>query len=224
VISGIQINASGSAPGYWEEACLYLTEHDPVIGALIVKYGGNFWIPECDNPFGFLLYTLIRQQVSEETGRQLWKRFVKFCPKLDPAAVSRKHRKSLREFGLSERKIDYVYDACRFFRERELLSEVWSEASDEDVIRELLSIQGLGIWSAQMFLIFGLRRPDVCPLEDDYLVRALEKSYFKEGYFDNIPFFEKRRLLEQVSEPWRPWRTVATWYLWRSLDQGEALL
>jgi len=121
-------------------------------------------------------------------------------------------------------KIDYVYDACRFFKERESLSEAWSKASDEDVIRELLLIQGLGMWSAQMFLIFGLRRPDVCPLEDDRLVRALEKSYFEEGYFENIPYSERRKLLEQVSKPWRPWRTVATWYLWHSSEQGKAHL
>lgn len=133
----------------------------------------------------------------------------------------RKHRKTLRSTGLSERKIDYILDICRFFDE-EIQGDGFLESlEDEAVIEKLITIKGVGEWTAQMFLIFALLRPNVLPLADLGLIRAIEVNYFPNGGFSGMNSVERMNAIRKVSEKWQPWQTVATWYLWRSLQNGQ---
>ena len=118
---------------------------------------------------------------------------------------------SLRGCGLSQRKAEYVLDLSVHFSDKLVHPQKWSSMDDEDVIGELTAIRGIGRWTAEMFLIFNLQRPDVLPLDDVGLLKAISLHYFSG---EPVSRFEAR----EVSQAWQPWRTVATWYLWRSLD------
>ena len=118
----------------------------------------------------------------------------------------------LRECGLSARKVEYLVDLASHFTTGQIHVERWATMSDAEVIDELTAVRGIGIWTAEMFLIFNLLRPDVLPLDDIGLQRAVA-DFYHDG--ERLT----RRALLAFGERWRPWRSVATWYLWRSLDQ-----
>jgi DNA-3-methyladenine glycosylase II len=113
--------------------------------------------------------------------------------------------------GLSKRKVEYLLDLAAHFRDGSVHAKDWSSMEDEDVIAELIQIRGIGRWTAEMFLIFNLLRPNILPLDDVGLLRGISVNYFS-----GEPV--SRSDAREVSANWEPWRTVATWYLWRSLD------
>ena len=131
--------------------------------------------------------------------------------KISPFADLALARERLRAAGLSARKAEYILDLSTHFSEKRVHPQKWANMEDEDVIAELTSIRGIGRWTAEMFLIFNLQRPDVLPLDDVGLLNAISLHYFSG---EPVSRFEAR----EVSAAWHPWRTVATWYLWRSLD------
>ena len=142
----------------------------------------------------------------------LWARFQDMAGKRpSPASVLKTTVPGLRENGLSLRKAEYLIDLATHFAEKRVHPDRWSEMEDEQVIAELVAIRGIGRWTAEMFLIFNLQRPDVLPLDDLGLLKAISLHYFSG---EPVSRFEAR----EVSNAWQPWRTVATWYLWRSLD------
>jgi DNA-3-methyladenine glycosylase II len=128
-----------------------------------------------------------------------------------PARVGRMRIATLRNCGLSERKAEYLKELARSFHSGEVDPASWPSRSDDEIIAELVAIRGIGRWTAEMFLIFNLLRPDVLPLDDIGLVRGIERHYR-----NGEPV--SRREVQALSEAWRPWRTVATWYMWRSLE------
>jgi DNA-3-methyladenine glycosylase II len=130
---------------------------------------------------------------------------------MTPPAVLELEPAALRACGLSARKAEYVRDLAAKFVDGTLHGSMWSEMSDEQIIAELVQVRGIGRWTAEMFLIFNLLRPDVLPLDDLGLQRAMRLHYF-----GSRPVSLRR--LRKLAETWSPWRSVATWYLWRSLD------
>ena len=137
-------------------------------------------------------------------------RFLAVCPKCTPAQVL-KAGEGLAACGLSKRKLEYILDLAEHFKAKRLHVDQWTEMEDENVIAELVQIRGIGRWTAEMFLIFHLRRPNILPLDDLGLLKGISMNYFS-----GEPV--SRSDAREVAANWEPWRTVATWYLWRSLD------
>jgi DNA-3-methyladenine glycosylase II len=142
----------------------------------------------------------------------VWQRLLLECGKRPtPASVQKAGLEKLRAAGLSGRKAEYILDLSTHFSEKRVHPKKWAAMDDESVIAELTAIRGIGRWTAEMFLIFNLQRPDVLPLDDVGLLNAISLHYFSG---EPVSRFEAR----EVAQGWQPWSTVATWYLWRSLD------
>lgn len=197
-------------PPYWQQACSELAAADPVMAALIERYAGMS-LKSRGDPFGTLARSIVGQQISVKAADAVWSRFVGAVSGVTPVAVLAASDDSLRGAGLSVRKVEYLRDLARHFSAGEIHAGRWARMSDVEVIAELTAVRGIGVWTAEMFLIFTLMRPDVLPLDDLGLQRAIALHY-------NAGEKLARSALAACGERWRPWRTVATWYLWRSLD------
>jgi len=199
-------------PDYWDEAVAHLMRRDRILKKIIPRYP-EVWLTSRSTPFVTLARAIIGQQISTKAADAIWQRVIDGCAakRLNPAAVLNAGHERLRAAGLSKRKTEYLLDLARHFHERLVHPTRWGEMDDEAIIGELTAIRGIGRWTAEMFLIFNLRRPDVLPLDDLGLVKAISLHYFSG---EPVSRFEAR----EVSLAWQPWCTVATWYLWRSLD------
>lgn len=199
-------------PQYWDQACEQLMQRDRILRKLIPVYG-----QECiqlrPSPFQTLVRIIVGQQVSLELGRKLWDRLIQACGNdMQPACIGGFSEAELRKLGLSLRKTQYVLDACRFFQQEQHMDSAWWQSRDNaSIIARLCEIRGVGRWSADMFLIFFLGRPDIMPMDDTALIKAISHHYFSD---EPVSRFEAR----EVAQAWMPWRTVASWYLWRSMD------
>lgn len=197
-------------PFYWQEASLDLARNDPVMAAFVARYSDASLVSRGD-PFGTLMRSVVGQQISVKAADSIWARLSAALPDLSAAHVFACSAETLRACGLSARKVEYISDLARRFCDGHIHVDRWSSMSDGDLIRELTAVRGIGVWTAEMFLIFNQLRPDVFPLDDIGLQKAVAQHYFSGERL-------VRRELEQFGERWRPWRSVATWYLWRSLD------
>ncbi|MBL8394982.1 MAG: DNA-3-methyladenine glycosylase 2 family protein [Candidatus Accumulibacter sp.] len=198
------------APSYWQQACSELARADPVLAGLVGRYAGVGLVSRGD-PFVTLLRSIVGQQISVKAADSVWARFLAIFSNPTPVEVLGCPPEALRGCGLSARKVEYVIDLARHFASGQLDVGRWSAMSDEELVTELTTVRGIGVWTAEMFLIFNQLRPDVWPLDDLGLQRAMAIHY----YGGERP---PRRVLAAHGERWRPWRSVATWYLWRSLD------
>jgi DNA-3-methyladenine glycosylase II len=200
-----------SKPEYWDGAVAQLMRRDRILKKLIPKHP-DIWLTSRGNPFITLARSIVGQQISVKAAESVWQRLLLECGKRPtPASVQKAGLEKLRAAGLSARKAEYVLDLSTHFSEKRVQPTKWAKMEDEEVIVELTSIRGIGRWTAEMFLIFNLQRPDVLPLDDVGLLNAISLHYFSG---EPVSRFEAR----EVSQAWQPWRTVATWYLWRSLD------
>ena len=198
------------SPDYWQKASRALARGDPVMAALVRRYKGMSLVSRGD-AFGTLARSIVGQQISVKAADAVWGRFSAVVGSVSPDAVLHTGMSGLQGCGLSSRKIEYVVDLARHFSEGRIEPGRWTTLDDETVIAELTDVRGIGRWTAEMFLIFNLMRPDVFPLDD----LGLQKAVFL-NYFDGEK--QPRSVLAEAGERWRPWRSVATWYLWRSLD------
>ncbi|KHK58711.1 Fe-S cluster assembly protein HesB [Ralstonia sp. A12] len=197
-------------PDYWQEACADLMKRDRILRKIIPAYGPAHLASRGD-PFVTLARSIVGQQISVKAAQSVWERVVAVCPKLVPAQFLRAGQEKLASCGLSKRKAEYILDLADHFRNGTLHVAKWAEMDDEDVIAELTQIRGIGRWTAEMFLMFNLMRPNVLPLDDIGLINAISQNYFSG---EPVTRSEAR----EVAANWEPWRTVATWYMWRSLD------
>jgi DNA-3-methyladenine glycosylase II len=197
-------------PDYWEEAKHELMKRDRILRKLIPKVG-DMHLAGRGDPFVTLARSIVGQQISVKAAQSVWQRVMDICPKFTPAHVQRLGCEKLQTCGLSRRKAEYLSDLALHFREGSVHATNWSRMEDEDVIAELIQIRGIGRWTAEMFLIFNLLRPNIFPLDDVGLLRGISVNYFS-----GEPV--SRSDAREVAANWEPWRTVATWYLWRSLD------
>ncbi|CAB3765600.1 DNA-3-methyladenine glycosylase family protein [Paraburkholderia solisilvae] len=197
-------------PAYWDRACADLVKRDRILKKLIPKFGPVHLLSRGD-PFVTLARSVVGQQISVATAQAVWERIESACPRLVPQQVIKLGAAKLIACGLSKRKTDYILDLAQHFVSGALHVGKWTSMDDEAVIAELTQIRGIGRWTAEMFLIFNLSRPDVLPLDDLGLIRAISVNYFSG---EPVTRSEAR----EVAANWEPWRTVATWYMWRSLD------
>ncbi len=197
-------------PDYWDQAKAELMKRDRIMKKLIPKFGDLQLVGRGD-PFVTLARSIVGQQISVKAAQTVWERLVIVCPKMTPANILRVGEEKIAACGLSKRKTEYILDLALNFKEKRVHATDWASMEDEEVIAELIHIRGIGRWTAEMFLIFNLLRPNVLPLDDLGLLRGISVNYFS-----GEPV--SRSDLREVAANWEPWRTVATWYLWRSLD------
>jgi DNA-3-methyladenine glycosylase II len=210
--------AATVAPDFWDDACRHLKRRDRVMKRLIPKFG-EARLQSRGDAFTTLARSVIGQQISVKAAQSVWNRFAtaagadsaKPAAALLPAAVQALPVVSMREAGLSARKAEYLLDLARHFADGKVQPRRWQQMDDEAIIDELVAIRGIGRWTAEMFLIFHLMRPDVLPVDDLGLQKAISLNYFSG---ETVTRAEAR----DVAEAWAPYRSVATWYLWRSLD------
>jgi DNA-3-methyladenine glycosylase II len=197
-------------PHYWEQAKLELMKRDRIMKKLIPRFGDLQLVRRSD-PFMTLARSIVGQQISVKAAQSVWERLMLACPKMTPAQVKRQGHIKLAGCGLSKRKAEYLMDLSAHFLDGIINEKDWSSMEDEAVIAELIQIRGIGRWTAEMFLIFNMLRPDILPLDDLGLVKGISMNYFS-----GEPV--SRSDAREVAANWEPWRTVATWYMWRSLD------
>jgi DNA-3-methyladenine glycosylase II len=201
-------------PAYWDKASADLVKRDRILKKLIPKFGPVHLSSRAD-PFVTLARSVIGQQISVASAQAVWQRIETACPKLVPQQIIKLGQENLMGCGVSKRKADYILDLAQHFVSGALHVGKWTSMEDEDVIAELTQIRGISRWTAEMFLIFDLSRPDVLPLDDPNLIQAISQNYFSG---EPVTRSEAR----EVAANWEPWRTVATWYMWRSLDPASA--
>ena len=202
------------SPEYWEAACKHLKRSDRVMKRLIPRFG-DARLTSRGDAFTTLSRSVVGQQISVKAAQSVWNRFSELARPnggpLSPQTVACLEVEALRGAGLSARKAEYLLDLAAHFASGRLHVNQWSEMPDESIIEELIEIRGIGRWTAEMFLIFHLMRPDVLPLDDLGLIKGISLNYFSG---ESVSRAEAR----EVAEAWAPYRSVATWYLWRSLD------
>ncbi len=197
-------------PAYWARAKRALARRDPTLAAIMRAHAGVFLVRRGE-PFMTLARAIVGQQISVRVAQSVWDRFVAAAPDATPAQVLALDRRRLRACGLSARKVEYIADLARHFADGTIHVQRWPQMDDEAVIAELVQVRGIGRWTAEMFLIFNLLRPDVFPLDDLGLQKAIRRAYFNGRS-------ATRARMRRLGTTWSPWRSVATWYLWRSLD------
>jgi DNA-3-methyladenine glycosylase II len=197
-------------PDYWDRAKRALARRDPVMAA-IMRSRPRVFLMRRGEPFLTLARAICGQQISVKAAQSVWDRVLACVGDVTPEKVLSQKRPALRACGLSDRKVEYIADLAQHFVDGSIHVRRWPEMDDEAIIAELVQVRGIGRWTAEMFLIFNLLRPDVFPLDDLGLQKGIRLSYFK-GRKVSL------RTMTRLGEAWRPWRSVATWYLWRSLD------
>ena len=199
-----------STPVYWEEACKHLVRRDRVMKRLIPQFG-DACLESRGDAFVTLARSIVGQQISVKAAQTVWDRFAVLPRKITPRNVLKLKVDDMRAAGLSARKIEYLVDLALHFDSGAVHVAGWSDMDDETIISELVAIRGIGRWTAEMFLIFHLMRPDVLPLDDVGLINGISRNYFS-----GEPV--SRSDAREVAVAWSPYRSVATWYIWRSLD------
>jgi len=194
----------------WKQACTHLRRADPVLCKIIDAHSGAMLEPRHDAFFS-LARSIVGQQISVKAAASVWGRFEAEVQEVTPHAVAGKASDTLRACGLSNAKARYILSLAEHFIDGSLRLSSWSEMDDEAVIDDLTKVKGIGRWTAEMFLIFHLLSADVLPLGDLGLQRAIGDHYLAGERPTNDQMLE-------VAARWRPWRSIATWYLWRSLD------
>src|SRR6186997_2894294 len=197
-------------PDYWDRAKRALARKDPTM-ARIMREHPKVFLAKRGEPFMTLARAICGQQISVKAAQSVWDRVCACVGDITPDGVLARKRPELRACGLSDRKVEYIADLAQHFADGRIHVHRWPDMGDEDIIAELVEVRGIGVWTAEMFLMFNLLRPDVYPLGDLGLQKALQVSYHG-GRKVSLKTMRAR------GETLRPWRSVATWYLWRSLD------
>jgi len=204
IADGVQV------PGYWTAACEHLEQSDRVMKRLIPQFG-QATLQSRGDPFATLARSVVGQQISVKAAQTVWDRFAKLPAQMTPKQVLHLKIDDMRAAGLSARKVEYIVDLALHFDQGALHVARWADMDDEAIITELVAIRGIGRWTAEMFLIFHLMRPNVLPLDDVGLINGISKCYYS-----GEPV--SRSDARDVAAAWSPFCTVATWYIWRSLD------
>jgi DNA-3-methyladenine glycosylase II len=181
---------------------------------LIPRYG-QARLNSRGDAFTTLARSIVGQQISVKAAESVWARFAAVVgggpSHLSPVDVRAQSVAQLREAGLSARKCEYLHDLALHFQDRRVHAEEWAQMDDEAIVTELVAIRGIGRWTAEMFLIFHLMRPNIMPMDDLGLIKGISVNYFSG---EPVSRAEAR----EVGEAWAPFRSVATWYIWRSLE------
>jgi len=193
------------------EAETYLTQVDPILGALISSQKLDAR-PLRDDYFTSLCRSIIGQQVSVAAANAIFTRF-QSATQLDPSQVATLDEAATKQVGLSRQKTGYLKDLAQHFVEDPAVYNHLDKQSDEQVIKELTDVKGIGVWTAQMFMMFTLARPDIFAPDDVGLQRAILKLY-------NLETLPPKKELEKFAERWQPYRSIACLHLWQSLNNN----
>jgi DNA-3-methyladenine glycosylase II len=197
-------------PEYWAAACAHLSKKDRVMKRIIPQFGDVCLVSRGD-AFVTLARSIVGQQISVKAAQSVWNKFAALNKKITPAGVLKLKVDDMRAAGLSARKVEYLVDLALNFHGKNVSVKEWQHMDDEAIIAELIAIRGIGRWTAEMFLIFHLMRPNILPLDDVGLINGISRNYFS-----GEPV--SRSDAREVAQAWSPYATVATWYIWRSLD------
>jgi len=209
-LSGSPSEFTLATPDYWAEACRHLARKDRVMKRLIPQFG-DACLQSRGNAFVTLARSIVGQQISVKAAQTVWDRFARLPRRMTPANVLKLKVDDMQAAGLSARKIEYLVDLALHFDSGAIHEHAWPGMDDEAIIAELVGIRGIGRWTAEMFLIFHLMRPNVLPLDDIGLINGISRNYFSG---DPVSRSDAR----EVAAAWVPYCSVATWYIWRSLD------
>lgn len=197
-------------PYFWGEACKHLMKKDRVMKRLIPQFG-DACLETRGDAFMTLARSIVGQQISVKAAQTVWDRFAILPSKMTPGNVLKLKVDDMRAAGLSARKVEYLVDLAVHFDNGALHVKSWDTMSDDEIVTELVAIRGVGRWTAEMFLIFHLMRPNVLPLDDVGLINGISSNYFSGDVVS-------RSDAREVAAAWEPYCSVATWYIWRSLD------
>ncbi len=197
-------------PDFWDTAKKDLIKKDKILGEIIQSYPGDFLYTR-SNPFYTLARSIVGQQISVSAAQAVWNRFERKVELIKPNKIKEIHYMTLKSCGLSKQKITYLKSLSNAFLEKKIQPRKWAKMENEDIINELIQIKGIGRWTSEMFLIFNLCRPDIFPVDDLGLIKGICKCY-------NLQYPITKDYALKISRKWKPWRSVATWYFWRSLD------
>lgn len=200
---------AAQTPEYWSEACAELCVKDPVLAKVIKKYPEPILTSKGDL-FSTLIRSIVGQQISVLAADAIWGRFIALVGEVSPEPILKPTPEMLKNCGLTSRKVEYIRGISETWT-REYAGLDWEILSDDEVKRKLIALRGVGPWTAEMILMFSLLRPDVFPIDDIGAIRAIENIY------NRGEVMTKDELLDQANI-WAPWRTVATWFLWRTID------
>ena len=198
-------------PVYWHKAKRILSKRDPVLRGVIKKYKKGF-LTTRNNPFFSLCRTIVGQQISTKAANSIWSKFERKCKKcIIPNTVLKLSSRTLKSAGLSHQKISYLKNIAKNFRNKSFSVKELQKMNDEEAINYITKLKGLGVWSAEMFLMFNLNRPDIFPIKDIGLLRAISKNY-------KTSYPPSKRFLDRISKLHAGNMTTFTWYMWRSID------
>ena len=198
-------------PIYWYKAKKILSKRDPVFKKIVKKYNKGFLTTK-NKPFFSLCRTIVGQQISTKAADAIWLRFEEKCKKkINPETILKIPSRTLKSAGLSRQKVSYLKNIAKSFKNRSFDIEGLKKMNDKDAIDHITKLKGLGIWSAQMFLMFNLNRADMYPTSDIGLLRAISLNY-------KTAYPPSKRFLDKISNLHTGYRTVLTWYMWRSID------
>ena len=201
--------AAAQTPEYWSDACAELCVKDPVLAKVIKKYPEPILTSKGDL-FSTLIRSIVGQQISVLAADAIWGRFSALVGEISPGTILKPTPEMLKNCGLTSRKVEYIRGISETWT-KEYVEIDWEVLSDDEVKRKLIALRGVGPWTAEMILMFSLLRPDIFPIDDIGAIRAIENIY------NGGEVMSKEALLDQADN-WAPWRTVATWFLWRTID------
>jgi DNA-3-methyladenine glycosylase II len=210
----MKVDAGLSTHASTQRAIRHLSERDALLAG-VIRRAGPCRIEGRREPFLSLAEAIVYQQLSKKAAATIWRRFAALFParRVTAAALSAMPEERLRVAGLSRQKCAYLRDLASRFVSGEIEARALRRMSDDEIIQTLTRIKGVGRWTAEMFLIFCLKRPDVWPVDDLGVLKGLQRLY-------GMRRLPRRDRAVRLGERWRPYRTVATWYLWRGLDNG----
>ena len=197
-------------PKFWNKAKSYLIKKDKKLAKIIKSYPDDFLFTKSD-PFMTLARSIVGQQISVKAAQSVWDKLEIKLKKVNLINIKKSNSNSLKSVGLSRQKVEYLKNLAIAFSKNKIKIDSWDKMSDQDIILDLIQIKGIGRWTAEMFLIFNLCRQDIFPLDDIGMIKGLCKVY-------NLDYPISKNEILKYGNKWRPYRSVATWYLWRSLD------
>ena len=202
------------SPVYWQKAKSILSKRDPVLKEIIKKYQKGFLTTK-NNPFFSLCRTIVGQQISTKAADSIWSKFEKKCKKrIVPKTILKLSSRTLKSAGLSRQKVSYLKNIAKAFRNKSFSVKELKKMNDEEAINYIIKLKGLGVWSAEMFLMFNLNRPDIFPIKDIGLLRSLSKNY-------KTSYPPSKKFLNKISNLHSGYRTVSTWYFWKDIDSED---
>jgi len=203
-------------PDYWQDSVHYLTKTDKSLGCIINQYK-DYSISSRGEAYETLVRSIVGQQISIQAASSVWNKVISLVKIIEPNEVLLTSRENLKLCGLSKQKIQYIYNISEHFIANNIINNsYWEERTYLSIYEELITIKGIGSWTAEMFGMFHLLEKDIFPLKDVGVIRAMNQVY------NNGQKLDIDKIIE-ISDTWRPYRSVACWFLWRSIDSEEVL-